>query len=105
VNTSTGKVETVENPGCHTRQGECHHVGMLARRGVDAVIVTGMGREAWSGLKDAGIEVYTAAETGVGDLVRCVNRGEATRIAWSATCAGGFRKAHRHRHGQSGQSD
>ena len=60
VNTGTGEVDSVANPACGSGGGNCHHVGMLASRGVEAVFSSGMGRRAWSGLKDAGIEVYAA---------------------------------------------
>ena len=104
VNTGTGEVETIQNPACHTREGGCHHVGMLSQRGVEAVIVTGIGRRAWTGLRDAGIKVYSAPEAGVRDVVRALNQGAAVRVEFASTCSGGFQKSHRHRHGSHGQN-
>ena len=104
VNTGTGDVEAVENPACGAGGGVCHHVRMLAGRRVDAVFSSGIGRKAWDGLREAGIEVYAAPGRTVRENVGLLKSGEAERFDLSATCAGGHHggqehpRRHRHHH-------
>lgn len=97
VNTETGEVESVANPACKSGGGTCHHVGILASRGVDAVFSSGIGRNAWSGLKDAGIDVYAAPGRTVRENVGLLKTGEAARLDLSSTCIGGHHgSGHQH---------
>lgn len=105
VDTDTGDVNPVENPACGTSPGSCHHVGMLARRGIDAVVSTGIGRRALAGLADAGIRVLVAPERRVSAVVDLAKSDGLAAFELDAACAGGFHhgrgQAHRHGQGQA----
>jgi len=87
VDTEDGKVRTVRNPNCHRDEGSCHHVDILRKAGVTAVVSSGIGRRAWEGLDAAGIRVFSASFSKVGELVEAVKSGGATLLDLSETCA------------------
>jgi predicted Fe-Mo cluster-binding NifX family protein len=103
VDTGTGDIDAVENPTCQASPGSCHHVGMLSRRGIDAVVSTGIGRRALAGLADAGIRVLVAPERKVAAVVELAKADRLAEFELDAACAGGFQhgrgQAHRHGHG------
>jgi predicted Fe-Mo cluster-binding NifX family protein len=110
VDTDSGTAEAVENPACGASPGACHHVGMLSRRGIEAVVCAGMGRRAVSGLADAGIRVLVAPDRRIAEVVEMAKAGDLRAMEFDAACAGGFHHGHGrgagrgagHRHGHRG---
>ncbi len=98
VDTESGHIDSRPNPSCHTHPGVCQHVDTLRALGVDAVAGVGVGRRAWQGLHDAGIEVYASPAPRVGDVVEAVKAGTVDAMDESAAC-GGHRHGHGHGHG------
>lgn len=96
VNTENGQAKSVRNPSCHTSMGSCHHVDMLRAKNVAVVVSSGMGRRAWSSLREAGITVRAAPARGVKEIVAAVKEGDAPPLALESACAGG----HEHHHGR-----
>ena len=89
-------LEVLRNPECHDHHGSCHHVQLLKAHAVDAVVCPGIGRQAASGLREAGIDVFVPAERTVSEIVNAVNAGKAHRLSIDDACGGGH---HGHRHG------
>ena len=119
VDTEEGKVRTIRNPNCHRDEGSCHHVDILRKAGVTAVVSSGIGRRAWEGLNAAGIKVFSAGFSKVSELVEAVKASGATLLDLSETCAQhgqgawggrgcgrgrrqGRGRGQTHRHGQTG---
>jgi predicted Fe-Mo cluster-binding NifX family protein len=100
VDTESGQIDTRANPNCHTHPGVCQHVDTLRALGVDAVAGAGVGRRAWQGLHDAGIEVYASPAPHVADVVEAVKAGTVEAMNENAAC-GGHGHGHGHGHGQS----
>ena len=117
VDTDSGAVESRVNPSCHTHPGVCQHVDLLRALHVDAVAGVQVGRRAWQGLLDAGIEVFAAPAARVGDVVAAVKTGSVVAIDSRTACGGhghghghgdacghghghGHEHGHEHRHGQ-----
>lgn len=94
--TETGEITSVANPSGHAHHGQCHHVDQLKSLGVDAVAGARIGRNAIAGLHAAGILVWDAAGSTVGEVVDTIGAGRARPIAVDEGCHG---EAHRHGHG------
>jgi predicted Fe-Mo cluster-binding NifX family protein len=96
VNTENDQAKPVRNPSCHQSVGSCHHIDMLRAKNVAVVVSSGMGRRAWSSLREAEITVLAAPARGVKDIVAAVKEGDAPPRALESACTGG----HGHHHGQ-----
>jgi predicted Fe-Mo cluster-binding NifX family protein len=57
----TGEIKVVRNPECHDEPHACHHVSLLQAHAVQAVACEGIGRRAFAGLREAGIDVIVPA--------------------------------------------
>lgn len=108
VDLDSNEVKVQANPACHSQPGACHHVGLLQGQRVDAVVASGLGRNAFHALQQAGIEVLAAAGDAVADVVAAVRSGKATPMQFAATCSGhqghgcgghGHAHPHGHEHG------
>ena len=97
LDVDAGNVEMVPNPACRHEHGSCHHVGLLAPRGVDAVVCTGIGKRALAGLREQGVDVLLTSAATVGDaLAEC--RANAVRPLAADEACGGRHHGHHHHH-------
>jgi predicted Fe-Mo cluster-binding NifX family protein len=88
VDTESGGLHVIRNPGCHQHPQECHHVDVLAAHDVNAVACEGMGRRAVSALRAAGIEVLAPAHGTVAEIVAAACAGGLQPLALEAACKG-----------------
>jgi len=82
-------VESVPNPSCHSRNGNCHRISLLTSHSVDAVVCEGVGRRAFDALREAGIEVLSSPAGTVGWVIAAVSAGHTHRLTEHTACAGG----------------
>lgn len=94
IEVDSGDLRSVANPACRHEHGSCHHVGILGPHGVDAVVCTGIGRRALTGLREQGVEVLITDRTAVADVLAACRANAVRPLAPSEACGGG-----RHRHG------
>ena len=98
VNTENDRAKPVRNPSCRQSVGSCHHIDMLHAKNVAVVVSSGMGRRAWSSLREAGITVLAAPARSVKEIVAAVKEGDAPPLALESACVG--RQEHHQGHGQ-----
>lgn len=102
IDLASGQISARANPACHSHPGACHHVSMLQGEKVEAVVSSGIGRNAFSALQQAGIQVLVPNGEVVTDVVAALQRGERTPMAFAGTCGGhghGQGCGHGHEHG------
>ena len=75
-------------------------VDQLRDAGADVIMVRGIGRRPLVGFQQAGIKVFQAAGTMVGDVVDSYRTGSAIIVEERNSCGGGGSQGHGHRHGQ-----
>ncbi len=88
ADTATDQTENILNQNQHHSHGQCHPLGQLAGRGIEAVVCTGMGRRAIEILNEEGIKVFI----GTGDTVKTVvdqfKKGILKELAADQGCTG-----------------
>lgn len=102
VDLATGVVLVRPNPSCHSRPGQCHHLGLLQSEQVDAVVSSGLGRNAFEALQQAGIKVLLPAGEAVAEVLGALRHGHETPMR-TATCGGHHHAAGAHGHCQGHQ--
>jgi predicted Fe-Mo cluster-binding NifX family protein len=85
--TETGETSFTDNNNEHHAHGHCHPVGALDGQAVDAILVGGIGAHAVSRLAAAGIKVYRATATTLGDAVKAWQAGTLEQISDEGACA------------------
>ena len=88
VDTETGEYEPVRNGGSSHVHGSCQPLKFLGTRPVDAVIVRGLGRRAFSRLADAGVEVFVTLEANAGETIAAFKDGRLKRLTSDEACHG-----------------
>lgn len=79
-------VSVLVNPP-HEEGGCLRPVGLLAERGVNAIVAAGMGGRPLMGFNDAGITVYFENQTpGVGDAAKLVAQGGVPIMGMENAC-------------------
>jgi len=89
-NGEVAAIEVVENPP-HQAGGCLAPVGMLRQRGVDGIVVGGIGRRPLAGMQEAGITVLQATVDEcpvVMDAVRMLQEGRITVMSPEMACSG-----------------
>jgi predicted Fe-Mo cluster-binding NifX family protein len=107
VDTETKELEIVDNSGGGHKHHSDHHTGLMASRGVEAVVCNGIGRRALAALDRAGIDVITMPERTVDDIVGAIQAGRTRRMTADEACGGGGMHQHgggggMHQHGGGG---
>ncbi|MFH2204777.1 MAG: NifB/NifX family molybdenum-iron cluster-binding protein [Elusimicrobiota bacterium] len=74
---------------CKHNGGQCGPVRELANKGVDCVVVGGIGGGALNGLRAAGIEVYLAAAATIRENLELLKAGGLQKVGANAACPGG----------------
>lgn len=88
VDTETGEFEPVRNGGSSHVHGSCQPLKFLGSRPLDAVIVRGLGRRAFSRLTDAGVDVFVTLETNAAETVAAFKDGRLKRLTTEGACHG-----------------
>ena len=78
----------VPNSNAEHMHGTCNPIMALADNQVDAVIVKGIGRNAFSRLNSAGIRVYTSGADTIGIAVDDLLSGKLREFDINLTCEG-----------------
>jgi predicted Fe-Mo cluster-binding NifX family protein len=97
VDSETGEVEVVSNLGAEHEPGSCASAQALAAYGVGAVICRGLGRRAFSRLRDMGLPVFVAEDGEAAEALAAFRAGRLGRLTSEAACHGG-RGHGRHHH-------
>ena len=90
-------VGTVNNVA-HVAGGCLAPVGLLAEKGVDSIIVAGMGKRPLAGFQDVGINVYWTERTEktiITDVVEDLCNGKRQSMDLTQVCKGGG-NCHKH---------
>lgn len=88
VDTSTGALETIVNPGGGHTHGACTPLAAFAARMPDGVCVAGIGAGAISRLSAAGVAVYKAVAGTVAPNVEAAKAGTLPLLSGDAACGG-----------------
>jgi predicted Fe-Mo cluster-binding NifX family protein len=99
IDTDTQDVKSVPNPGCHRSDDHdrnCHHIDILQAHQVGAVVGGHIGHRAATGLRAAGIEVWSSPSSHARDALRAYQEGTLEPAPVGGGCEGG---RHGHRHG------
>jgi predicted Fe-Mo cluster-binding NifX family protein len=100
VDTSTRDVKPLVNRNQHHEHGQCRPLQALAGETVDAIIVGGIGRGAYTGLTRAGIQVLLSTQRTVEEALDALAAGELRAMDASGLCGGHAQGMHGH--GQPG---
>jgi len=93
VDSESGQLSTIDNRDIEHQHGACNPVGALGGHHVDAVVVGGIGAGAVARLQQAGIKVFKAQATTVGENLSLLAGGSFNQTM-AANCGG-------HQHGHS----
>ena len=108
VDSDTQGCEPIVNANQHHQHGMCRPLAMLGGHDVDAVVVGGIGRGAFLGLRRAGIAVLLSDRKTVDETLRALQAGELAEVDDSVVCAhhgqghGHGPHGHGHGHGPGG---
>jgi len=102
--TSTEETQVERNGGAHHVHGACRPLDFLGRHPVDAIVCRGLGKRAFSRLRDAGIEVFVTLEPDVKTTIEAMSQGRLRKLTSEEACHGhGHSGAgHAHAHGGTG---
>jgi predicted Fe-Mo cluster-binding NifX family protein len=86
--TDEGGTEVIRNENQHHGHGGCQPLSVLEGKGLDALIVGGIGRRAIARLNEAGTKVYRALEGTIADNVAWMEAGKLEEFTAETACAG-----------------
>ena len=95
IDTETGVMRAKHNDNEHHAHGQCRPLEAIAGEQVDTMIVGGIGRGAFLGLSQTGIQVLLSRHRTVKEALKALEDGELSTVDPSALCAG-----HGHGEGQ-----
>jgi predicted Fe-Mo cluster-binding NifX family protein len=88
VDTVTGEYRALVNRNAHHEHGMCQPLGDLADEAIDGMVVGGIGRNALTRLRRAGIEVYRSEHDTVGETIAALEAGSLLAVALEHACGG-----------------
>jgi len=88
VDTETGNVGSVGNRDMIHAHGACNPIAAIGGRGVNAVVVGGIGAGALNRLNAEGIEVYAAKAETIAQNVDLLKEGKLPVLTLQHSCAG-----------------
>jgi predicted Fe-Mo cluster-binding NifX family protein len=95
LDTDTEEVEGLRNSNEHHEHGRCRPVQQLDGARLDAVAVTGMGRNALARLTAAGIAVYLTTGVTLREVLYEARHGQLQQLDPDEACRG---RGHHHLH-------
>ena len=108
VDTDSEDLDIQRNGGAHHVHGACRPLEFLGTREVDAVACRGLGKRAFSRLRDGGIGVYVTLEKDVEATVRAYKDGRLRQLTSEEACQGHSHShggGHVHAHGDGGRPE
>jgi predicted Fe-Mo cluster-binding NifX family protein len=88
VDTESGSFSSVGNRDMIHVHGACNPIAAIGGRGVDAVVVGGIGAGALNRLNAEGIQVYAAMAETVDENINLMKEGKLPVLSLRNTCAG-----------------
>lgn len=88
VDTESGNVATVGNRDMIHAHGACNPIMAIGGKGVDAVVVGGIGAGALNRLNAEGIQVYASVAQTVAQNVDLLKEGKLPVLTLQHSCAG-----------------
>ena len=88
VDTETEAVETQPNGGANHVHGACRPLDFLGTNPVDAIVCRGLGRRAFSRLKEGGITVFVTLEKDVRATLSALEEGRLRELTAEEACHG-----------------
>jgi predicted Fe-Mo cluster-binding NifX family protein len=98
VDTDSEDMEVQKNAGAHHVHGACRPLDFLGTQKVDAIACRGLGKRAFSRLRDGGIGVFLTFEKDVEATVRAYTDGRLRQLTSEEAC-------HGHAHGHNSERD
>lgn len=89
VEVDGGDLQILQNLDLHSHPRSCHHVDGLRAHDVDAVACAGVGRRAFAGLQEAGIDVLLPELGTVGEILEAARLGQLRKLSSDEVCGGG----------------
>jgi len=78
--------QTIDNSNQHHIHGTCRPIDVLANKGIDAVVCSGMGMRAIQKLNQAGIRAYKTSGTTVQEIIEKYRATELEEITVENAC-------------------
>jgi predicted Fe-Mo cluster-binding NifX family protein len=100
VDTQTGACRALTNHNAHHGHGMCHPLEALAAEAIDGFVVGGIGQNALTRLRQAGIEVLLSDQQTVAQTLAAFTAGSLTSVSPAHAC-GGRHRAPRRQHGET----
>ena len=94
VDTDTNECEPIVNNGAHHAHGMCQPLALLEGKGINGVVVGGIGRGALFKLQAGNIGVYMSEHSTVRETLDAHRAGSLRAVSPEGACAG-----HGHGHG------
>ena len=88
VDTETGNVASVGNRDMIHAHGACNPIAAIGGRGVNAVVVGGIGAGALNRLNAEGIEVFAAMAETIAQNLDMLKEGKLPMLTLQHSCAG-----------------
>lgn len=88
VDTESGDLASVGNRDMVHVHGACNPIAALGGRGVDAVVVGGIGAGALNKLNSEGIQVYASRAETIAENVDLLKEGKLPVLTLQHSCAG-----------------
>ncbi|MGD8698241.1 MAG: NifB/NifX family molybdenum-iron cluster-binding protein [Gemmatimonadales bacterium] len=98
VESETGEVQVIGNLHSEHEPGACVSADALRGYGVEAVVVRGLGRRAFSRMRTLGLPVYVAEEGEASTALEAFRAGRLGRMTAESACHGGQGHGRHHRH-------
>jgi len=89
VESDSGEVEVMANPRAEHAPGTCEAAKGLDAHAVDAVVSVGLGRRAFAGLRDAGIQAFLTGSRDVKGALEQFRAGRLVPLTADEACHGG----------------
>jgi len=95
VDTDADSCRVIVNSNAHHAHGMCQPIAALAGEPVDGIVVGGIGMGALMKLQAAGITVYRAMHSTVGETVAAFKAGSLSPVGQDEACAAHHGQHHR----------
>jgi ArsR family transcriptional regulator len=87
VDTDTGAYRTISNQARQHEHGRCSPLAALAGEKLQAMLVRGIGRNALTKLRAAGIRVYLTGQGTAAAALEELKEGQLQEVDWDSACA------------------
>ena len=88
VDTDAGEIEIVDNSNTHQVHGACNPAAVLGGRGIDAMVVGGIGAGAIMKLNAMSIKIFSAGASRVSENIDLLKENKLREIAPGDGCGG-----------------